>query len=91
MEGCLFYRSVFPSIAGGYLMDDPVPDYPQFFQQSFSFFYFCFVEDFFEFVQAVFCVPVQFLYILFLVFFICDGYGSLGYGRDCGGVCIVFL
>jgi hypothetical protein len=50
MEGCLFGGAVFPSIVGGYLMDGLIPNYPQFFQQSFSFFYFCFVEDFFEFV-----------------------------------------
>ena len=31
MEGYLFCGSVFPSIVGGYLMDGPVPDDPQFF------------------------------------------------------------
>ena len=50
MEKEFFCGSFFPSIVGGYLMDSPVSDYPQFFQQLFSFFYFCFVEDFFEFI-----------------------------------------
>ena len=61
-------------------MDGPVPDYPQFFQQLFSFFYFCFVEDFFEPVKRVFCIMAYF----FVCLFFCGGddavcYGCIGY------------
>ena len=39
-------------------MDDLVSHYVHHVDEFLFFFYFCFVEDFFEFVQAVFCVLV---------------------------------
>jgi hypothetical protein len=58
MEKEFFCGSFFPSIVVCRFMDDLVAYYVHHVDEFLFFFYFCFIEDFFEFVQAVFCVPI---------------------------------
>ena len=67
-------------------MDDLVAYYVHHVDEFLFFFYFLFVEDFFEPVKRVFCIMAYF----FVCLFFCDGDDAVGYGRIGYASCFPF-